>query len=64
MDTPYGRERVPAATDRLHGADRSGLGEEGWAVVPEDLVGDPDDGNVAPEFYEAASETNPPDQPL
>jgi hypothetical protein len=23
----------------LHGADRSGLGEEGWAEVPEDRIG-------------------------
>lgn len=51
MDTPGERKLVPAA-DRLHGADRGGLGEEGWAEVPDDLVGDPDDTNVSPEFYE------------
>jgi len=51
MDTPYGRKTVPAASERLHGADRSGLGDQGWAEVSEDLVGDPDDTNVPPEFY-------------
>jgi hypothetical protein len=46
----------------VHGADRGGLGDDGWAEVPEDLVGDPDDTNVPPEFYEPASETKP-DEP-
>lgn len=62
MDTQTGRDQVPAASDRLHGADRGGLGDDGWAEVPEDLVGDPDDTNVPPEFYEPASETKP-DEP-
>lgn len=52
MDTPNGRVETPAATGRLHGADRAGLGADGWAEVPDDLVGHPDDTNVAPEFYE------------
>jgi hypothetical protein len=64
MDTQTGREFVPAAPHRLHGADRGGLGADGWAEVPDDLVGDPDDANVPPEFYEPPSETKPPDQPL
>lgn len=64
MDTQAGREVVPAATHRLRGADRGGLGEEGWAEVPDDLIGDPDDTNVPPEFYEPASESDPPDQPV
>ena len=25
--------------ERLHGLDRSGLGEKGWAEVPDDLIG-------------------------
>ena len=52
MDTPNGRVEAPAAPHRLHGADRSGLGERGWAEVPADLIGDPDDTNVPPDFYE------------
>ena len=52
MDTPDGRVETPAATHRLHGADRGGLGDEGWAEVSEDLVGHPNDSNVAPEFFE------------
>jgi hypothetical protein len=64
MDTQTSRDEVPAASDRLHGADRGGLGEKGWAEVPEDNVGHPDDTNVPPEFYEHASDANPPDQPL
>lgn len=59
MDTPHGREQVLAVAERLHGADRGGLGDEGWAEVPDDLVGDPDDTNVAPEFYEPMGETKP-----
>jgi hypothetical protein len=46
------RNRAPAAPRRLHGADRSGLGEKGWAEVPESNVGHPDDTNVEPEYYE------------
>jgi hypothetical protein len=57
MDTPEGRKQIPAASHRLHGADRSGLGEEGWAEVPEDRLGDPDDTNVGPEFYEPLSDS-------
>ncbi len=64
MDTQTGRDEVPAASNRLHGADRGDLGEDGWAEVPEDRIGHPDDTNVPPEFYEPASETEPPDQPL
>lgn len=64
MDTQTGRDVVPAAKQRLRGADRSGLGEAGWAEVPEDRVGEPDDTNVRPEFYEPASDTDPPDQPV
>jgi len=52
MDAPYGREVIPGAGHRLHGADRSGLGQDGWAEVPEDRIGHPDDTNVPPEFYE------------
>jgi hypothetical protein len=52
MDTPKGREDVPAAPHRLHGADRGGLGEKGWSEVPADQVGDPDDSNVPPEEFE------------
>lgn len=54
MDAPRGREIVPGAKHRLHGADRSGLGEKGWAEVSEDLVGHPDDTNVPEEFFEPA----------
>ena len=63
MDTQTGRDEVPAPSDRLHGADRGDLGAEGWAEVSEDRVGHPDDTNVPPEFYEPASESEPPDQP-
>lgn len=52
MDTPYGRMRVPAATGRLHGTDRSGLGEKGWAEDPEPRIAHPDDTNVEPDFYQ------------
>jgi hypothetical protein len=64
MDSQGDRQIVPAVKDRLRGADRSGLGQDGWAEVPEDNVGDPDDTNVPPAFYEPASESDPPDQPL
>ena len=56
MDTPAGRVYVPAA-HRLHGADRSGLGEKGWAEIPDDQIGHPDSGNVGPEFYEPLYES-------
>jgi hypothetical protein len=36
---------------RLYGADRSGLGDKGWAEVPEDGVGHPDDSNVDPAWF-------------
>jgi hypothetical protein len=52
MDTPHGRVEVPAAPHRLHGADRSGLGDKGWAEVPADQAGHPGDTNVAREFFE------------
>lgn len=29
----------------VHGADRSGLGERGWAEVPDDLIGHPEQSN-------------------
>ena len=59
MDTPNGRDEVPAAVDRLRGADRSGLGADGWAEVPADGVGHPDDTDIGPEFYEDASRLPP-----
>jgi hypothetical protein len=52
MDTPTGREAVPAAPHRLHGADRSGLGSKGWAETPDDLTGRPDDSNVPRDWFE------------
>jgi hypothetical protein len=52
METPHGCEIVPAAPHRLHGADRSGLGEKGWAEVTEDLIGHPDDTNVPQDWFE------------
>lgn len=52
MDAPHGREVVPAAEHRLHGADRSGLGGKGWSEVDEDLIGHPDDTNVPSEYFE------------
>ncbi len=63
MDTPHGRTIIPAA-DRLRGADRSGLGEAGWAEVAEDNIGAPDDTNVPRAYYEPASDSDPPDQPV
>lgn len=51
MDTPGGRRLVPAAAGRLHGGDRSGLGEKGWAEERPDGVGRPDDTNVEPDYY-------------
>ncbi len=64
MDTPGARKSVPAAPHRLRGADRSGLGGSGWAEVSEDKIGHPEDTNVSPDFYEPASEADPPDQPV
>lgn len=64
MDTPGARQVIPAARHRLRGADRSGLGQAGWAEVAADGIGDPDDTNVAPEYYEPASETDLRDQPV
>ncbi len=64
MDSHGERKIVPAVQHRLHGADRGGLGDAGWAEVKEDLVGDPDDTNVPPEFHEPASECDTPDQPV
>lgn len=52
MDTSNGRETVPGVPDRLSGADRSGLGEKGWAEVPDDLVGRPDDTNITPDLHQ------------
>jgi len=49
MDTPDGREEVPVAAGRLHGADRSGLGEKGWAEVED--VGHLDDSNVPRDYF-------------
>jgi hypothetical protein len=43
---------APAAPHRLHGADRSGLGEDGWSEVPESNIGHPDDTNIDPAYYE------------
>jgi hypothetical protein len=56
MDTPTGRDDVPAVPHRLHGADRGGLGEKGWAEVPADQVGDPGDTNVPAEQYEPSEQ--------
>lgn len=64
MDTPGARQLIPAATDRLRGADRSGLGNSGWAEVAEDSIGDPDNTNVPRAYREPASESDPPDQPV
>jgi hypothetical protein len=35
--------------EKLHGADRSGLGEKGWAEVPEDLIGGHPELETAPD---------------
>lgn len=51
MDTPNGRVEVPGVAERLHGADRSGLGDDGWAEVAPDGVGHPDDTNVPPDYH-------------
>jgi hypothetical protein len=50
MDTPGGRKIVPATPGRLHGGDRGGLGEKGWAE--EDEAGHPDDTNIPPDFHQ------------
>jgi len=60
MDTPSGRDEVPAAVDRLRGADRSGLNADGWAEVAEDRIGHPGDSDVPPAYYENSSDL-PPD---
>lgn len=52
MDTPGGRQTVPGPPERLHGGDRSGLGEKGWAEDDESGVGRPDDTNVPPDFHQ------------
>jgi hypothetical protein len=56
MDAPRGRETVPGAQHRLHGADRSGLGEKGWAEVGEDRIGHPEDTNVPRDWFEPPSD--------
>jgi len=58
MDTPGGRKDIPAAPDRLHGADRSG--DKGWSETPDDLIGRPSDTNVQPELHEPISELPTP----
>jgi hypothetical protein len=52
MDTRDGRGAAPQAHHRLHGADRSGLGDKGWSETPDDLIGDPDNSNVEAELYD------------
>lgn len=52
MDTQDGRDAPPVARGRLHGGDRAGLGDKGWSETPDDLVGDPDDGNIGDELYD------------
>lgn len=52
MDTPHGRTTIPAPSRRLHGGDRSGLGQDGWAEVDADAIGHPDETNIAPDFHE------------
>jgi hypothetical protein len=52
MDARGGREAPPVANDRLHGADRSGLGDKGWSETPDDLIGNPDDSNIDAELYD------------
>jgi len=56
MDSRGGRIGVPAA-ERMHGGDRAGLGDKGWAETPDDLRGRP--ASAPPPIHE-----NPPDQPL
>ena len=51
MDTRDGPKNVPGVPGRLSGADRSGLGQKGWAEVPEDGAGHPDDNNVDQDFF-------------
>jgi hypothetical protein len=64
MDTPGARQIIPAAQQRLRGADRSGLGEAGWAEVSDHGIGHPDDSNVPAEYYQPASERDPLDPPV
>lgn len=40
METPH-RTAAPPAAQRLHGGDRSDLGEQGWAEVGPDGIGAP-----------------------
>jgi hypothetical protein len=48
-------ERAAPDTDdttkiaKLHGGDRSGLGDKGWAEVPEDLIGGHPELETAPD---------------
>lgn len=51
---------VPSVPHRLHGADRSKLGEKGWAEVAENKIGHPDNSNISADFYEPASELEQP----
>lgn len=50
MSTPDRRETPEQK--RLHGSDRSGLGNKGWSETPDDLAGDPDDSNIDGELYD------------
>jgi hypothetical protein len=53
MDTRDGRHLVPGPARRLHGGDRSGLGERGWAEDDEEpRAGRPEDTNIAPDFHQ------------
>jgi len=65
MAAPRPPGEVPSVPHRLHGADRSKLGEKGWAEVPEDKIGQPRDTNIDADFYEPASDLpQPPDREL
>lgn len=60
MDTPGGRQVVPGSAKRLHGGDRSGLGEKGWAAEDEESgIGRPDDTNVDEAFHQPLSPQPP-----
>ena len=56
MDAGQDRMEFPAAPGRLHGADRSALGQTGWAEVAEDLIGAPDDSDIGPEYFKPQPE--------
>jgi hypothetical protein len=58
METPGATIIVPTAPDQLEGADRSGLGDKGWAETPDDLTGHPDETNIGPEMHR-----DPPNAP-